>query len=152
MSYEDRLAERGIALPEAPQPVALYAPAVRVGALLFVSGQIARQEGRLVHPGKLGREVTLEQGREAARVAVLNVLAAARGALGSLDNIERVVRLTVYVASAEGFMQQPQVADGASELLVEVFGQAGLPARAAIGVAELPAGTCVEIEASFEVK
>ena len=152
MSYEERLAERGIALPPAPQPVALYAPAVRVGAFLFVSGQIARHEGKLVHPGKLGREVTVAQGREAARAAILNVLAAAKGALGSLDNVERVVRLAVYVASAEGFVEQPQVADGASELLVEVFGQNGLPARAAIGVAELPVGTCVEIEAIFEVK
>jgi len=129
-----------------------YAPAVRTGNLLFVSGQIGTENGRIIHPGKLGRDVDVERGRAAARACAIAALAIVRQELGSLDNVARVVKLTVYVASAEGFTDQPTVANGASELLRDVFGEAGLGARAAVGVAELPLGASVEAEFVFEAR
>lgn len=144
---ERRLEELGIELPSPPKPAGLYAPAVVVGTMLFVSGQIPARDGELPYRGKVGGEVDVEGGREAARIAVLNALAAARSALGSLDRVARVARLTVYVASAPGFVAQPQVANGASELLRDVLGDdRGVGARSAVGVAELPAGVPVEVE------
>jgi enamine deaminase RidA (YjgF/YER057c/UK114 family) len=127
-------------------------PAVRSGDLVFVSGQIATENGRILHPGKLGREVDVESGREAARGCAISALAIVRQELGSLDNVSRVVKLNVYVASAEGFGDQPTVANGASDFLREVFGDAGIGARAAVGVAELPLGASVEAEFVFEVR
>jgi enamine deaminase RidA (YjgF/YER057c/UK114 family) len=129
-----------------------YVPAVRSGSLLFVSGQIATEDGRPLHPGKLGREVDVASGQEAARGCAISALAIARAEAGSLDNVARVVKLTVYVASSEGFGDQPTVANGASELLRDVFGEAGLAARAAVGVYELPLGASVEAEFIFELK
>ncbi|HEY7294714.1 MAG TPA: RidA family protein [Dehalococcoidia bacterium] len=151
MPIADRLRELNLTLPPAPQPLASYVPAVQTGNLLVVSGQVPLESGRVVHPGKLGAELSVEQGQEAARLCVLNGLAAAQQALGSLDRVRRVVRLVGYVASAAGFSQQPAVVNGASDLLAEIFGEAGRHARVAIGVNELPLGCAVEIEFLFEV-
>ncbi|MCG0237747.1 MAG: RidA family protein [Firmicutes bacterium] len=151
MSYEARLRELGIALPPAPRPVAAYVPAVKSGNLVYTSGQLPLVEGKLPFTGKVGAGVTLEQGQEAARIAVLNALAVVREAVGSLDRVTRVVKATVFVASAPGFNGQPQVANGASELLQQVFGEAGRHARSAVGVAELPLDAPVEVELVVEV-
>jgi enamine deaminase RidA (YjgF/YER057c/UK114 family) len=154
MEPEQRLAELGITLPDVPRPRWAYAPAVRSGNLLFVSGQIATEGGRILHPGKLGREVDVERGREAARGCAIAALAVVRQAAGgSLDSVVRVVKLTVFVASADGFGDQPSVANGASELLRDVFDEdRGLGARSAVGVAELPLGASVEAEFIFEIE
>jgi len=149
---EERIAELGITLPDVPKPRWAYRPCVRSGNLLFISGQIATEAGRILHPGKLGREVDLASGVEAARGAAISALAIVRKELGSLDNVAQVVKLTVFVASAEGFGEQPTVGNGASELLRDVFGEAGLGARSAVGMAELPLGASVEVEFIFEAK
>jgi enamine deaminase RidA (YjgF/YER057c/UK114 family) len=152
MSFEKRLEELGLTLPTTPRPVANYVPAVLTGKLIFSSGQTPTVDGRLTIQGKLGREVSIEQGQQAARVAVLNCLSAVRSVAGSLDEIVRVVKMTGYVASAEGFSAQPQVVNGASLLLEEIFGEAGKHARAALGLAELPGGAPVEVELIVEVR
>lgn len=146
MSYEAKLRELGIDLPPAPKPVATYIPAVRAGDLLFLSGVLPMQKGELAFVGKLGRELSVSQGTEAAKVALLNALAIAKQELGSLDRITRVVKVVGHVASAEGFTDQPQVLNGASDLLVSIFGEAGRHARVAVGAAELPRRAAVEIE------
>ena len=148
---EERIEELGIVLPEVARPRWAYVPAVLSGSLLFISGQIGTESGRILHPGKLGREIDVESGREAARAAAISALAVARHALGSLNRVARVVKTNVYVASAEGFGDQPTVANGASDLLRDVFGDVGLGARAAVGVFELPLGASVEAEFIFEV-
>ena len=153
MSAEQRIIELGITLPDVAKPRWTYAPSVRSGNLLFVSGQIAIVGGRPLHPGKLGSDVTVEQGAEAARGCAISALAVARQAAGSLDEIARVVKTTVFVASADGFGDQPSVANGASDLLRDVFGEEhGVGARSAIGVAELPLGASVEAEFIFELR
>jgi enamine deaminase RidA (YjgF/YER057c/UK114 family) len=149
--YEEKLKELGIELPQPPKPVATYIPAVRAGNLLFLSGVLPMQNGQLAYTGKLGRDLTVEQGMQAARTALLNALAIARQELGTLDRITRVVKVVGHVASAEGFIDQPQVLNGASDLLVEIFGDAGRHARVAIGAAELPRRAAVEIEVIFAV-
>jgi enamine deaminase RidA (YjgF/YER057c/UK114 family) len=146
MSYESKLKALGLQLPLPPQPVATYIPAVRVGDLLFLSGVLPMRDGQLAFSGKLGRDLTAEEGMEAAKLSLLNALAIAKQELGSLDRISRVVKVVGYVASAEGFVQQPQVLNGASDLLVAVFGEAGRHARVAVGAAELPRRAPVEIE------
>lgn len=146
MGYEDKLKDLGLDLPEAPKPVATYIPAVRAGDLLFLSGVLPMRNGQLAFVGKLGRELTVEQGTEAAKVALLNALAIAKQELGSLEQIVRVVKVVGHVASAEGFTDQPQVLNGASDLLVAIFGEVGRHARVAIGAAELPRRAAVEIE------
>jgi len=151
MSAEAKLKELGITLPDVAKPRWTYAPCVRSGNLLFTSGQIATENSRIVHPGKLGREIDVERGQEAARGCAISALAVARAELGSLDRISRVVKSTVFVSSAEGFTDQPSVANGASDLLCDVFGDAGLGARSAVGVFELPLGASVEAEFIFEV-
>lgn len=151
MSVEDRLTELGLELPPAPAPVANYVPVTVAGGLAFVAGQVAAEAGRPLWQGKVGREVDPEAAAAAARRCALQALAALREALGSLDRVRRVLRVTVYVASAEGFTAQPSVANGASDLLVEVFGEAGRHARVAVGVAELPLGAPVEVELVAEV-
>lgn len=151
MGVDDRLAELGLELPPAPAPVANYVPVTVAGGLAFVAGQVAVEAGRPLWQGKVGREVDAEAAAAAARRCALQALAALRAALGSLDRVRRVVRVTVYVASAEGFTAQPAVANGASDLLVEVFGEAGRHARVAVGVAELPLGAPVEVELVAEV-
>ncbi len=153
MPIDDRLRELGIHLPPAAAPVGLYRPAVRSGDLLYVSGQLPVADGAFVASGRLGAEVDLEAGRAAARQCAINCLAAAAGVLGSLDTVRRVVRLTGYVASTGEFTQQPQVINGASELLRDVLGdEAGVGARVAIGVAALPAGAAVEVDLILEVE
>ncbi len=149
---EQRIVELGITLPEVAKPRWAYRPCVRSGNLLFISGQIATEAGRILHPGKLGREVDIASGVEAARGCAISALAIVRKELGSLDNVAQVVKLTVFVASTEGFGEQPTIGNGASELLRDVFGEAGLGARSAVGMAELPLGASVEVEFVFEAK
>jgi len=151
-SAEARVRELGIQIPTLPPPVAIYVPAVRTGDLVFASGQTPTVDGVLQVQGKLGGEVSIEQGQQAARLAALNCVAEVRGLLGSLDRVARIVRLTGFVASATGFAQQPAVVNGASQLIEEIFGEAGRHARSAIGVAELPGGAPVEIELIVEAR
>lgn len=148
---EDRLTALGVTLPPVAKPRWAYVPAVLSGNLLFVSGQIGTENGRPLHPGKLGREIDVAAGQEAARAAAISALAVARDALGSLDRIVRAVKATVFVASAEGFTDQPTVANGATEFLRDVFGDNGIGARSAVGMFELPLGASVEAEFIFEV-
>ncbi len=152
MSYEARLAELKITLPPAPKPVATYVPAVRAGDLLFLSGTGPFKDGVIAFAGKLGKDLTVEQGYEAARLTLLNSLAMVRQELGTLDRVTRVVRLTGHVASAEGFTQQPAVINGASDLLVQIFGDAGRHARLALGAAELPLNMAIELELILQVR
>lgn len=142
-----RLTRLGLTLPDPPAAVAAFEPFVRHGDTVYTSGQIATRDGQLVTTGRLGAEVDLATGQDAARACALNVLAQLRAAAGSLDDIARLIKITVFVASAADFVQQPQVADGASRLFMDVLGPAGAHARSAIGVAALPSGTPVEIEA-----
>ena len=151
MSFEARLKELGIELPVPPTPVATYVPAVRAGDLLFLSGVIPVRQGKLTVEGKLGRDLTVEQGYEAARIALLNALSIVRTEMGSLDRVKRIVRLVGYVASAEGFAQQPAVINGASDLLVNIFNEAGRHARVAVGAAQLPLNSPVELELIVQV-
>lgn len=151
MSVEARLKHLKLQLPAPPKPVATYVPAVRSGQLVFLSGVIPVREGTLVLSGKVGGDLTVEQGYDAARIALLNALAIARGEIGTLDRVKRVVRMVGYVASAEGFVQQPAVVNGASDLLVQIFEQAGRHARLAVGAAELPMGAPVELELILEI-
>jgi enamine deaminase RidA (YjgF/YER057c/UK114 family) len=151
VGVDDRLRELGIELPPAPKPVASYVPVVVAGGLAFVAGQGALVDGVVQHPGHLGDDVTIEQGQEAARRCALQALAALKQELGSLDRIRRIANVTVYVASARGFTDQPVVANGASDLFVEVFGDAGRHARAAVGVPELPLSLSVEVAVVAEV-
>lgn len=150
MTIEERLQELGIRLPPAPKPVAAYVPAVRSGALLFISGQLPTENGQLLFPGKVPEAVSVEDATQAARAAALNALAAAKAALGSLDTVSRVVRVIGHVASSPGFTMQPAVINGASELLLQIFGERGRHSRAALGAAELPLGACVEVEMILE--
>jgi enamine deaminase RidA (YjgF/YER057c/UK114 family) len=151
MTYEEKLTSLGLELPEAPKPVATYVPAVQTGNLLFLSGVLPMRNGQLAFTGKLGRDLTVLEGIEAAKVAILNALAIAKQELGSLDRITRVVKVVGHVASADGFAEQPQVLNGASDLLVAIFGDAGRHARVATGAAELPRGAAVEIEVILAV-
>lgn len=151
MSYELRLKELGIELPAAPQPVANYVPVARVGDLLFLSGVLPSKEGQLVMTGKLGADVSIEQGVAAAKLAVLNALAIVKAEAGSLDRVKRIVKMVGHIASASGFTDQPLVLNGASDLLVAVFGEAGRHARVAVGAAELPRRAPIEIELIVQV-
>ena len=152
-TLSSRVAALGHALPPALPPVANFVSTVRCGALLVVSGQIATVDGAALHPGRLGDGVSLEQGRDAATCAALALLAHVAAATGDrLAAVRRVVRLGVFVASTPDFTQQPQVANGASDLMVAVFGEAGRHARAAVGVAALPLGASVEVDAVFELE
>src|SRR5437588_12354985 len=151
MPFEARLAELKIELPPAPKQVASYGPAVRADDLLFLSGTGPFKDGKIVYAGKLGKDLTVDQGYEAAKLTLLNALAIARQELGSLDRVTRVVRMSGHVASAEGFTQQPQVLNGASDLLVQIFGDAGRHARTALGTAELPLNMAIELELILQV-
>ncbi len=150
-SPEERLARLGITLPEAPAVVASYVPAVKSGDLLFVSGQVAFEGGALKRKGLVGREITIEDAAADARVCALNALAHIKAFTGDLSRVRRIVKLTVFVASSENFHAQPTVANGASDLLVEVFGEEGKHARSAVGVAQLPLGATVEVEVIAEI-
>jgi len=152
LSFEHKLTQLGIELPSPPQPVATYVPAVQAGNLLFLSGVIPFRDGKLVLAGKLGADLTVEQGYEAARIALLNALAIVRKELGTLDRVKKVVRMVGHVASADGFVQQPAVVNGASDLLVKIFDDAGRHARVAVGAAELPLNAPVELEIILQVR
>ena len=151
MSYEAKLKALGLELPPPPQPIATYVPAVRAGDLLFLSGVLPMRNGQLAFSGKLGRDLTVEEGMEAAKLCLLNSLAIAKQELGSLDRISRVIKIVGHVASAEGFVQQPQVLNGASDLLVAILGESGRHARVAVGAAELPRRAPVELEVIFSI-
>lgn len=147
-----RLAALGLALPDAPQPVANYVPYLLQGEFLFISGQLSKtREGHLI-TGTLGDGVSVSEGQEGARHAALNILAQAHAALGDLDRIEQVLRLTGFVASAPGFTDQPQVINGASDLMVAVLAENGRHTRSAVGVQSLPLGAAVEIDAILRVR
>ncbi len=150
-SVEDRLKGLGYELPDVPSPAGSYVPATRAGSLLFTAGQLPFREGKLPYTGKVGQDVSVEDAKEAARLCALNALAAIRAGADSLENVRRVVKVTGYVASAAGFNGQPEVMNGASDLLGEVFGEKGIHARSAVGVAELPLDAPVEVELIVEV-
>jgi len=151
-TIEKRLADLGIAIPAAAAPAANYVPFVRSGTLLFPSGQLPMKEGKLAITGLLGRDIDTATGQEAAKLCAINVLAQAKAALGDLENIRRLVKITVYVASAPDFTEQHLVANGASDLFANVLGERGKHARVAIGMAALPLNAAVEIEAVIEVE
>lgn len=151
MDPEERLAELDVDLPEPMSPKGTYRAAVRAGDRLHVAGQGPVRDGEVVHTGRLGDDVSVQKGYEAARLTGLNVLAVARETLGSLGPIEQVVEATVFVAATPAFERHPQVADGVTDLLEEVLGEAGKPARAAVGVPSLPMGIPVEATVAFEV-
>ncbi len=147
-----RLRELGHELPDVPEPAGSYVPAVRAGSLVFIAGQLPLEDGELPRTGKVGDAVTLEEAREAARRCALNALAAAAAAAGGLDRVARVVKVTGYVASTPGFERQPEVINGASDLIGEVFGEAGRHARSAVSVAVLPLDAPVEVELVAELE
>ena len=143
---EERLAELGLSVPEVPTPVAVYVPAVVSGDLVFTSGQLRMKNGELMLTGKVGGEVAPEEAKEAAQQCALNAIAAVKSKIGDLDKVVQVVKVVVFVASTPDFTGQPQVANGASELLGRVFGDAGIHARSAVGVPVLPLDSPVEVE------
>ena len=147
---DDRLAELGLTVPTTSKPVAAYIPAVASGNLVYTSGQLPMVDGALPMTGKVGAEVDADAAKQLARTCVLNGLAAARSAIGSLDRITRVVKVVGFVASDPSFTGQPGVINGASELLAEIFGESGQHARSAVGVAVLPLDAPVEVEFLFE--
>lgn len=151
MSIDAKLAELGIVLPEPAAPVAAYVPVVIAGGLAHVSGQVSIVGGQLLK-GRLGEDLSFEQGVEGARACGLMILAQLKAALGSLDRVERVVKLGVFINSAADFTDQPKVANGASELMAQVFGDAGKHARSAVGVPCLPLGVAVEVDAIVAVR
>jgi enamine deaminase RidA (YjgF/YER057c/UK114 family) len=151
-SAEQRLRELGIDLGAGPTPLGAYVEAVQTGNLLFLSGMLPIADHKPAFVGRLGKELDAEKGREATRLAAMNVLAVAREHLGSLDKVKRVVRLSVFLATAGDFFDQPRVADGASELFRDVFGEARMSVRSVIGVASLPLGMPVEVEVTMEVE
>ncbi len=146
MTPTDRLRELGLELPPVPAPAGSYVPATQAGPLVFTAGQLPFRDGELHRTGKVGEAVTPEEAKESARLCALNALAAAAERAGGLDNLRNIVKVTGFVASAPGFNGQPGVLNGASELLSEVFGEAGLHARSAVGVTELPLDAPVEVE------
>ncbi len=150
-SIEQRLASLGLTLPPAPAPVANYVPGIVHNGLLLISGQVSKAASGEVITGKLGAGVDVARGREAARICALNILAQAKAALGSLERVERVLKLTGFVNSAADFTDQPQVVNGASDLLVEALGEKGRHTRSAVGVSALPLDAAVEIEAIIAV-
>ncbi len=152
-SIDARLQELGISLPAAPAPAANYVPYQWAGKLLVISGQLPMRDGAVAYTGKIGQGVSLEDGVAAARLCMINILAQAKAACdGDLDRIARCVRLGGFVNCTDDYVDQPKVINGASDLAVEVLGDAGRHARAAVGVASLPLGAAVEVEALFEVK
>jgi enamine deaminase RidA (YjgF/YER057c/UK114 family) len=149
---ESKLISLGIELPEPAKPVATYVPAKRTGNLIFTAGQLPMVNGNLTSTGLLGKDVEIEHAYKAARICTLNALAAIKGIIGDLDQIKQVIRVVGYVASVPTFTQQPAVVNGASELLLEIFGENGKHARSAVGMAVLPLNASVEIELTVEVE
>jgi enamine deaminase RidA (YjgF/YER057c/UK114 family) len=149
---ESRINELNLSLPEAPKPVAAYIPAKQTGSLVFTAGQLPMVNGELISKGLLGQDVEIDEANKAARICALNALAAIKGVIGDLDRIKQIVRVVGYVASVPTFTQQPAVVNGASELLLEIFGENGKHARSAVGIAVLPLNASVEIELTVEVE
>ena len=151
MSIEKRLSELGIDLPPAPKPVGAYVPTVRTGNLIFTAGQLPGKDGKLLAEGHVPAEADLDTAQAGARQAALNALAAVKAEVGSLDAVVRIVRANCFVSSSPGFTDQAKVANGASEVLKDIFGDAGLHTRCAIGAAELPLNAAVELDLIVEV-
>jgi len=149
---EEKIKELGYNLPEAAKPLAAYIPAIKVEEFVYTSGQVPIVKGELKYAGKVGTDLTLEEGQKAAIICALNGLSAIKGVIGNLDKVEQIVKVTVFVNSANGFTDQPKVANGASELLGNIFGDAGIHTRSAVGVSELPINSAVEIEMIVKVK
>jgi enamine deaminase RidA (YjgF/YER057c/UK114 family) len=149
---EEKIKELGYTLPETAKPLAAYIPAIRVGEFVYTSGQVPLVGGELKYKGKIGTDLTLEDGQQASIICALNGLSAIKGIVGDLNKIEQIIKLTVFVNSANGFTDQPKVANGASEFLGSVFGDAGMHTRSAVGVSELPINSAVEIEMIVKVK
>ena len=143
---EEKIKDLGFEIPEVAKPLAAYIPAKQVGDLIMTSGQVPLVKGEIKYKGKIGKELTEEDGQKAAQICALNCLAAIKGVIGNLDKIIEVVKLTVFVASAENFTAQPKVANGASELIGKIFGEPGKHVRSAVGVTSLPLDAAVEIE------
>ena len=151
-AVEIKLNQLGLNLPDAPKPVAAYIPAKQTGNLVFTAGQLPMVNGELISKGLLGQDVEIEEANKAARICTLNALAAIKGVIGDLDRIKQIVRVVGYVASVPTFTQQPAVVNGASELLLEIFGENGKHARSAVGMAALPLNASVEIELTVEIE
>jgi enamine deaminase RidA (YjgF/YER057c/UK114 family) len=149
---EEKIKELGFNLPEAPKPVAAYIPALMINNMVFTAGQIPSIAGELVFKGKIDTELTLMEGQRAAETCILNCLAAVKGVIGELNKIERIIKLTVFVNSSDDFTDQPKVANGASELLIKIFGDKGKHVRSAVGVNALPLNAAVEVEMVCEIK
>ncbi|MFH1194591.1 MAG: RidA family protein [bacterium] len=149
---EEKLKELGIVIPEPPKPLAVYIPAIRDDKYVFTAGQIPLKNGQLIYKGRVGKDLTLETGMKAAELCALNCLAAIKSVVENLDQIERFLKVTVFVNSADGFTDQPKVANGASELLGKIFGDNGRHVRSAVGVSELPIDSAVEVEMIVKVK
>ena len=152
MGLEDKLKELGIVLPDAPAPLGAYVPVKIVGSLAFCSGVLPMKEGEIVFKGKLGAEVSIDDGKEAARLCAINVLANLKGALGNLDRVIAVIRVEGYINSSDGFTGQPQVLNGSSEFFAEILGDAGKHSRMVVGVNELPLDAAMELVCVFEIK
>jgi len=152
LEIEKRIKSLGLELPEVPKPVASYVPALKSGNYVFTSGQIPFVKGELKYKGKVGKDLTLEEGYECAKMTVLNCLAAIKSVIEDLDRIKQVVRVTGFINSAPGFVEQPKVLNGASDLLVQIFGERGKHSRLAIGVSELPLGAALEIDLIVEIE
>ena len=152
MTAIERLEALGLALPPPPEPAGAYTRAVRAGDLVFVAGQLPLAEGKMVYAGKVGSDLSVEQGYEACKLCALNALSILAAEVGSLEGIRQIVRLTGFVCSAEGFTEQANVVHGASELMSQVLGARGVHARLAVGVAELPLGAAVELEVIAQVE
>jgi enamine deaminase RidA (YjgF/YER057c/UK114 family) len=151
MTPEEKLKELGISLPDLPKPLGSYLPFVRTGNLIFISGMLPLKEGKLIATGRVGESISLDEAIRAARISAINGIAVLRTAIGSLDQVRRCVKISGFVASSQDFTDQPKVINGASDLLFEVFGEAGRHARAAVGLHVLPMNSPVEIEFIFEV-
>lgn len=149
---EERLRELGIEIPDAPKPLAAYVPALKVNDLVYTAGQLPMVSGQLKYAGKLGKDISEDDAQKAAEICAVNCLSAIKSVIGSLDNIERIIKLVVFVNSSEEFIAQPKIANGASEFIVKVFGEAGKHVRSAVGVSQLPLNAPVEIEMIVKVK
>ena len=149
---EEKIKKLGHTLPETAKPLAAYIPALKAGNFVYTSGQVPIVKGELKYAGKVGKDISLEDGQKAAVICALNGLSAIKSVIGDLIEIEQIVKLTVFVNSADGFTDQPKVANGASEFLGEVFGEAGVHTRSAVGVSELPINSAVEIEMIAKIK
>jgi enamine deaminase RidA (YjgF/YER057c/UK114 family) len=149
---EEKMKELGFTLPETVKPLAAYIPAIRTGDYVYTSGQVPFADGKLKYGGKIGSDLSIEEGQKAAELCALNALSAIKSVIGDLNKIEQIVKVTVFVNSADGFSDQPKVANGASEFLGKIFGEAGKHARSAVGANGLPVNSAVEVEMIVKVK